>query len=284
MLRAQWMVAIHPAFGSYDPTMGLVLGEGGLTPKVEYGERPQAPRYQYDFESWVDHARRVRDQGRVMHQSHRRATEKLARAAVLPNVAPEQIELIIELTCALHDAGKLTVKWQEVAWRWQRAKDERLRANGTEPPERPKVPLAHTSFDPVADREYRRLLQYQFPNHAVEGAYAVEVGVCQRLINLCGQEAGLVAALATVSAIARHHAPKAKHLGEFTTNSVSKGALTALLGDQVSGLLRDSANRVEANSFGDRLLNLRIEEHESCWPLFAFLIRRVRLADQSSFK
>lgn len=283
-LRAQWLVAVHPDFGSYDPIVGLVLGERGSAPDVVYGEQPQAPRYQYDFELWADHARRVRDQGRIMHQSHRRAAEKLARSAVLTSATPEQIELMVELACALHDTGKLATAWQAVAWRWQRDKDGRLRSTGLEPPERPEAPLAHTSFDPVADRQHRGLPQYQFPNHALEGAYAVEESLCQVLTDLCGPRAGLIAALAIVSAIARHHAPRAKRLGEFRTDSAAMRVLSDLLGDEVSYVLKNPGSQVEANSFGDRLLNLRIEEHELCWPLFAFLIRRLRLADQASFK
>jgi len=72
LLRGQWMVAIHPEFASYDAAIGLVLGVGGRAPEVQYVERPSVPRYQYDFEPWVDHARRVRDAARAMREAHRR--------------------------------------------------------------------------------------------------------------------------------------------------------------------------------------------------------------------
>ncbi len=283
MLRSQWLIAIHPNFGSYDAKTGLVLGVGGSVPSVEYTEPSRAPRYQYEFEPWADHAYRARDQARNMQRSHRRGAEVLARTFNV--AAPEQIEQLIELTCLLHDVGKLAMKWQEVAWRWQRDKDERLRALGIIVPERPQVPIAHTSFDPVSDREYAALPQYQFPNHAVEGAFAVENAVCTRFVELWGEQEGLLLALAAVSAIARHHAPRARAVGLFDFDHRAASVVAECLNMSSRNFeLKPSSNVTAAKEFGNMLINLLYEEHETAWPLYAFLVRRLRLADQGSLR
>ncbi len=281
-LLAQWMVVIHPSCASYDETVGLELGVSGPALAIEYAEIPRTPSYQYDFEPWVDHARRVRSQVQAMHQSHKRAAELLAGGSSSERA---MIESIAELVCSLHDAGKLAVKWQEVAWRWQCDKDDRLRAQGKPIQERPQVPLAHTSFDPFADREYRGLLQYQFPNHAVEGAFAVEEALCTQLIGMWGEKRGLFAALAAVSAIARHHAPRARAAGRFELDEQARELLAAYLKqDKASLAIRQCNSSLASNEFADTLINLLQEEHAAAWPLYVFLVRRLRLADQGSLK
>jgi len=196
---------------------------------------------------------------------------------------PEQIEQIVELACALHDTGKLTVRWQEVAWRWQRDKDERLRASGQIVGERPDVPLAHTKFDPVADRDYRWLPAYKFPNHAVEGAFAVEDAVCAVMAEIVGETAGLIGALAVVSAIARHHAPHARSASLFDLDRRADSLVAGLLGSASVGLrLKACESRVDSGDFPDTLFSVLQEEHQPAWPLNSYLARRVRLADQAS--
>ena len=60
----------------------------------------------------------------------------------------------LELTCALHDSGKLTKRWQEKAWNWQRDKDARLTAKGVSVPKRLDVCLAHTTYDAEEDWKF----------------------------------------------------------------------------------------------------------------------------------
>jgi hypothetical protein len=87
------------------------------------------------------------------------------------DLVPGLIEKLLKLACALHDTGKLASEWQKTAWRWQDEKDARMRASGQRVPERPRVTIAHTWFDPVADKEYAKAAIYRLPPHAVQGAY-----------------------------------------------------------------------------------------------------------------
>lgn len=277
-LRSHWMVAVHPDFGSYSPVIGLVLGVGGAPPAIEYSELPRVPRYQYEFEPWVDHARRVCDQGCAMRESHSCGARYLAKKVASCNGDPAHTEQLVELACLAHDTGKLAAKWQRVAWMWQRDKDQRSRAQGERVPERPPVPLAHTSFDPALDKDYRGLSKYQFPNHAVEGAFAIEESLCERLVANFGEGTGLYGALAAISAIARHHSPHARNTGQFDLNDKAVSLIRGLLHLEP----RQCDRRAAADEFADTLLNLLNPKHDPAWALYAFLVRRLRLADQAS--
>ena len=127
----------------------------------------------------------------------------------------ETVERLVDLTCALHDTGKLSLEWQQVAWHWQEEKDKRARAAGRGVPVRPRVPLAHTWYEPALDRVFRGRREYQFPHHAVEGAFAVWNGVFELLAAESGEEWARTAAVCAVTATARHHGPRARECGTF---------------------------------------------------------------------
>ena len=126
-LRAQWMVAIHPDFASYHPRLGLRLGEGGPELPQVPNERPVWQAYDYQFETWEDHTERIVKKVRAMQSSYTRGVERLAAIYEVPEA---WIERLVEITCALHDVGKLATEWQKPAWLWQDHKDARARAAG----------------------------------------------------------------------------------------------------------------------------------------------------------
>ena len=77
-LRAQWLVAIHPDFASYDTRLGLRLGVGGPAPNPSFTQHMPAQHYDYQFEPWTTHSERMVKQARAMRPSHARAAEFLA--------------------------------------------------------------------------------------------------------------------------------------------------------------------------------------------------------------
>lgn len=272
-LWSQWLIAIHPDFASYCPKLGLRLGVGGPEQGPPRVRSAQARAYEYRFEPWTLHSERTIEQAQGMRPCYTCAAETLAQHY---SVAPDLVESLVELTCALHDVGKLTVKWQQAAWRWQDEKDRRARAAGREVPQRVRVPLAHTWFEPDSDRNYRS----KFPPHAAQGAYAIARALAEHVDQLGGLEWARTATRCALSAIARHHQPRTRECDVFQLST-----LRAYVGGRYFPL---EACPSPAASYGlvQQLLLFASASDIQLWPLFAFLVRRLRLADQraSSFR
>jgi CRISPR-associated endonuclease/helicase Cas3 len=279
-LRFQWLVALNPDFASYDPRLGLVLGRGGPPPPVELVELPTMPRYQYQFETWKDHSQRIVAQVREGRSAHARAIELLSRRYSVPS---ELIEQLVEITCALHDTGKLTLDWQQRAWHWQDDKDSRMRAGGAAVPVRLRVPIAHTWFDSAADREAQRKPEYKFPPHSVQGAIAVADAFEKQLMRSAGVDRGQMFAACAYTAIARHHGPRTKEGTIFRLCPDAAQVVSASLPEGWRELPLGNCGSLSAiNEWSDTLLTIGHENDEPAWPLYAFLVRRLRLADQAA--
>lgn len=278
-LPFQWLIVIHPDFAIYDDRLGLVLGQGGPAPAITYSELPPVPRYQYEFEPWVDHAHRIVSQSRSMNGTSKRATEALARAV---GATSEFIEELVRLTCLLHDTGKLAAGWQEAAWRWQRDKDARLRKAGAHLADRPRVPVAHTTFNPVIDASAQNRPEFRLPPHSVEGAYAV-TGTVGRLLSTAGEDVAMLAVLSVISAIARHHGPRTSQMSLFTFESRADSLVRGLLPFKCEeGKLDTCLDKLAATQFGDMLVRFQRQGDAEAWALYCFLVRQLRLADQDA--
>jgi CRISPR-associated endonuclease/helicase Cas3 len=277
-LRAQWLVAIHPDFASYSAKLGLALGSGGSAPPLRFADFADTPRYQYEFETWIAHSERVVQQGRDMRASCSRASSLLDEKYGL---SPGFIETLTELVCALHDTGKLASEWQKTAWRWQDDKDARTKAEGKCVPERTRMPIAHTTFDPVADKAYSNNPMFKLPPHAVQGAYAVANLVSDFLDNQSTAESRAIEARSLISAIARHHGPRVKKLTCFSLGSEAVKSVRACLPKEAREYpLLSCSTQGDAAEFPQILLSFSTDAQ--AWPLYSFLVRRLRLADQRS--
>jgi CRISPR-associated endonuclease/helicase Cas3 len=281
-LRAQWLVAIHPDFASYDPRVGLRLGEAGPPPRPIFQEAPPAQHYEYQFEPWTEHCHRIVAQVRAMFPHYKRAMRLLA---VFYGVSEASIAELMEITCALHDVGKLTIEWQQCAWLWQDHKDARARAAGLPVPDRPRVPIAHTWYESAVDRDFRGSAQYRFPPHAVQGAYAVCDAVAARLIALGGEKWGQLAARCAVTAIARHHGPRTRECSLFRFPADARQTLASISPDDSARMtLQECTLPLDREQFPDELLSFLGTESSTmvcdAFPLYTFLVRTLRLADQ----
>jgi CRISPR-associated endonuclease/helicase Cas3 len=280
-LRAQWLVALHPSVASYDARLGLMLNQGGVAPPIQISEPPSIPRYQYQFEPWAEHAQRIVAQARAMRTAYTRAAELMAARYL---VTAELIEELTEVVCILHDVGKLTELWQKRAWLWQNDKDSRMRAAGHKVPARPTVPLAHTWFDTVADRPWQRDPKYNLPNHSVEGAFAVAAGLEDRIAAFSEGELGELIAACVYTAIARHHGPRSSNLQPFELSAEAPATLSEKLPKEWAITLDACQSRTSAADLSRELLKFARERGCEGWPLYTFLVRRLRLADQASLR
>jgi CRISPR-associated endonuclease/helicase Cas3 len=171
----------------------------------------------------------------------------------------------VRFVVAAHDAGKLTLAWQDWAHEYQARMGE---------PVADDLLLAHTHYD--ASNEVHRAAERALPArppHAAEGA-AIVVGLAGRLL---GDQR---LARAAVSAIARHHSPATEHVGgdlavHPKATAVLAGALAAV-GVPVEA---------EAIPVPVRLEQLRFLARAGEGKLFLvylLLVRALRLADQAA--
>jgi CRISPR-associated endonuclease/helicase Cas3 len=264
--QAAWLVAIHPAYAKYSNTAGLELGQPSESvPALVDAPSPPLPRYSYERESFVTHAHRV------VNQAHRVVSHHAAMIRALGSCYPgTTLPDIMELACALHDAGKLHVNWQGEAQSWQQHHDFRtgVENNASEP-------LAHTTYDPERDKGDRKLPH--FPPHAPCGAFS--------LFGYLGEHFSTEIALTICTAISRHHGAHTRRLGEYELIPEASSLLQECLSATAPRPLHVTprAERADTERFSEDCL-IHFSEDEGSWPLYVSLVRILRLADQGSFQ
>ena len=277
-LRAQWLVAIHPDFASYHPRLGLRLGDGGPPPPAVFNERPFCTTLRLPFESWVKHCQRITARRAPCGPSHARGVKLLAAKYRVPE---EWIEQLVEIACALHDTGQTRSGMAESAWLWQDHKDARAREAGFPVPVRPRVPIAHTWFSPKWTGIFKR--QYRFPPHATQGAFAVLR--CARRSPHCFGRRGLGA---IGREMCRHRDRPPSRNPHARVYSIPPAARSRAdnCGSNPGGWpgleLQECADPLSRDQFPEVLLTFGVNTDEHAWPLYAFLVRRLRLADQAA--
>lgn len=279
LTRVAWVVALNPAIATYDPCLGLLLGEGGEAPEHPRGGKAPVLRPQYECESYVLHVNRVLEQGRLMAAGHRVGGERLEREICLPAGMAERLAAT---ACTLHDAGKLSAKWQGAIRNWQTDRDP------GHPVFQSGQPLAHSTYDGDVDRQRQRDARYDKGPHAAEGAFAVQEGLVMLLTREMGVQEAEGCAAAVTSAIARHHGGRTGTLAPFrliegAVDHVNQG-MALVDPDLAFSTLGDNPSTGDCREFGDGFLRAARPEDEPYLPLYWFLVRRLRLADQASVR
>jgi CRISPR-associated endonuclease/helicase Cas3 len=251
-LSGVWLVAVGSEAARYSKAAGLMLGEPGEPIPVRYAERPPIPRYQYFFETWVEHIRRVLEQAKAMGPANSFGALRLERVRGLRD---GQVEELVRLAAALHDAGKLTNAWQDAAWDYESKQRSRQRGE----------PIAHTTKG-LGDKGPA------LPHHAVEGAFAVAPLLAKLDLGS--------AAWALASAIARHHSPTARECQRFELIAGAEALVKQWVGAGPVEL-RNGTDRLELADFSEDIGGAIDEQVRDWWPLYAYLVRRLRLADQA---
>ena len=259
-----WLVAINPAYAKYSKEVGLELGKPSQTEyEVCYKPSPPVLRYSYQKETFATHAKRVAERGtRILAQSSH-FTSRLKQY-----YREVSLHDVFILACALHDTGKLQITWQDEAERWQKLIDEKLgRLHKFEP-------LAHTDFDPERDRGEQ---WSKFPPHASCGGFAL---LPYFLSHFSGEIAVLIC-----TAITRHHGTHTNTLNKFELMEETAAILGQCLPDSFPHpvSIQSKSQPGDPISFTEDCL-LHLTDDEQWWPLYASVIRVLRLADQGSFQ
>lgn len=270
-LGQTFYLCLPPELADYTPEEGLVLGRSGnyvFEPDVRektYG------RSSYRKEPWLDHIRRVMERYEEQEQAHRVGVAYLSRQLGSSEEAVERMGLLV---AALHDLGKLAEDWQEKIWLWQQ---------NVRPDEPRDCFLGHSDFDGTdpKHREHEKESKYKKPPHAVEGYY-VGLRLLSRSLadwpeELCGN---IIVALG--SAIARHHSASASSLREFRLAPGYEAVVGELLERfELEVDLRDRPSAANREVLARDYI-IDPEEHENVLPLYWYMVRRLRLADQKS--
>ncbi|MBW2349470.1 MAG: CRISPR-associated helicase Cas3' [Deltaproteobacteria bacterium] len=276
------ILAVNPRLATYSPETGFRLGVPGQRtwaspPRENDRQRPAfAP---YHRETFQEHVARMLGAYEHPFFDRDKGVERLPLAQELSYAARriEQkygwpagtLDRLARWVIAFHDVGKLDVKWQDWADRWQEEVG-RMRGQNLQVPEGYLV--AHTDYDEQSEPEQalNRKLSRLRPNHAAAGAAAA-------MDWLLARTPDPALARAALTAIVRHHSAGAngRH-GPFCAHPAAKTALKGLLGD-VEGIRWE---------FQERELSRRLIRPRRDAELLPYLLlaRVVRLADQRSLQ
>ncbi|MEM3088532.1 MAG: CRISPR-associated helicase Cas3' [Candidatus Bathyarchaeia archaeon] len=238
---------IHSDYAKYDTKMGLILGEKGsvLNPVESKMRDPMALSYDYEEETWVEHSRKCLQAFRRLKEKEMRPIRLLADIIGLDQRTTEGL---LAMSVALHDLGKLNIKWQ---------KSIGIQEDDT--------PLAHTAY------------QQRVPPHATISADAVYPIFKSLLPNI-------YFALAFKFAMAHHHHTRAEEIlpYELGWRSYYKGAIREVC-EEYSIDVDPAEIRTSENSY--KKLETRMFNFEALKPFTAYCIisRILRLSDRESF-
>jgi CRISPR-associated endonuclease/helicase Cas3 len=279
-LAATYAVCLTPDFAGYSAELGLRPGQSGLpSPARTESPRPGYPPLREEL--WVNHARMVADEAEARLGRDGSTTGALVVGFKQRYGLDADHMAALARSCGLlHDLGKLQRRWQQWAERYQQQKD-----NSYVMP----AALAHTDFDydSAADRQRSRSIGVTRPPHAAASAFYGIMALNRMLADIpatCRAEA----ASACAAAILAHH-------GSFVpkTPGLDLGILP-LVDDWSADLSQLDANGADADTFGRLALwsdkrglleqfvsrTTSLDSLERWWPLVAYLMRMLRLADQ----
>ncbi|MBW2030497.1 MAG: CRISPR-associated helicase Cas3' [Deltaproteobacteria bacterium] len=267
---------VNPRLVRYDSEMGFRFARGGgFQSPFQRGQVEKARReWQrgYRRESYQEHVQKMlavyRDR---LSREIAYAANRLEQQMDLP---AGSLERAVRLTIALHDVGKMDLRWQGWAHEWQK----RIGAPVSE-----DYMLAHTDYN--SDDPRHRSVEAEMPSsrppHAAEGAVAV-FRVLHQLLGTPGQDDPRFKLMKAIfTAIARHHSPRADSYRGFTLHQAAGKALAQVLaGLDASG----QANKVLVTSKRPQPITSLMVQPDARDELLAYflIVRALRLADQGA--
>ncbi len=272
-----WLIAVHPNYACYSKETGLEIGVAGDPQKIEYRDCPQTTAYHYYCETWLDHVQRLMPQCDKLLSASIVSLENMSKAY---NFSENQLRDIARLACILHDAGKLSTCWQKATENWQAdnyPNNQQYLKN---------EPLAHTTYNPEKDWQKFRSggAKYNRGHHALEGAFAIANCIfCYYNTIFSNKDFSWLTRL-TISAIARHHGGRASELSDFRLVPEADVWIKRVLSEINLNLetkhLTDRPDIGKREAFKRGLINFTNPDWEKWIPLYFWLVRLVRLADQ----
>jgi CRISPR-associated endonuclease/helicase Cas3 len=237
-----WYI-IHPSFASYDERLGLKLGRSGQRMRVILGkvkESGKEKNRQYQKETWVEHSIKCLREFESLKKEEKYSIELVDR--ILRHDREKTVGLIA-LCVALHDIGKLNVKWQEVAG-----------ACGE--------PLAHTD------------IHNRFPPHAVIAAHALRKVFDEYVSH--SREIKLAFKLA----LAHHHHTRAQDTPRYTFVQNWQQYVAKVLKELERYKIMIDVNKIDPVSEGGRLdISFPDIENIPVYTVYAIVSRIVRICD-----
>lgn len=274
-----YVLCLRPSVAAYDSEVGLRLGIAGQQESPDRDEPPRPGYAPLRAEPWVEHARAVAKEARKRSERERLQTGLLGRGFQQRyGLTPQAISDAVTACALLHDLGKLQESWQrwaEAAQRAQSATYSHITA------------LAHTDFDPDnrEDRERERRLGIRRPAHAPASAYYGGACIAKLLSTVSGEKRPQLAS-ACVAAILAHHGgwlPQELDLGVARLWSGWEKAIKEALGwVPESSVIRNLETKQDRKGALQQLLQpaTGADSFAKWWPLVAYLMRTLRLADQ----
>ena len=269
------LFVVHPKLVTYNTEIGFRL-EAGETPCALSAPDDETTKerelgkgyYRETYTEHIDHLLNAYNSDLAAELSY--AASRLEQKLGVPAGA---INEAIQLCIALHDVGKLTVRWQDWAHKWQQEIGCPLDKN---------YMAAHTDYDrdSPAIREIEKRFPVKRPGHAVESVWAI----APLFVKVFGREQKDLAE-ACFSAIARHHSPRAKNSSPYTLHSYAPSEINMVL-DMIGGLGHETSRHLEsicklANPI--KPFSHFVQPSNTLALLTYFLIvRALRIADQEA--
>ena len=281
------LLAINPDLVSYSSETGFQLGVPGdptwQSPlRRKNRQRQSFPPYRR--ETLVEHVRRMTQVYDHSFDDRQKQKERRSLADEIDYAAdnlerelnwqPGALDKAIRLVIAVHDLGKLDVKWQNWAHLWQ----EKVSALRGEDLTIPVDYLAgHTDYNDQVkgEREANRQMRYLRPNHAAESAHAA----MEWLRNSLNQSL----TRAALTALVRHHTAGARGRNEqYSVHPLAREAFKQILSEVEVAEMTDEYIDWSFPA-SEKLVNRLIRPNCREELLSYFLIvRTLRLADQRS--
>ena len=269
------MFVVHPRLVAYDTEIGFRLEAGQepcvlsvpddeATPEREFSKG----YYRETYTEHIEHLLNAYNSGLAAELSY--AASQLEQKLGAHKGAIDQA---IRLCIALHDVGKLTFGWQRWAHEWQQLIDK---------PIPPDYMAAHTDYNRANSevREKEKQFPVKRPPHAVESMRAV----APLLLATFGQDQEILLK-ASLTAIARHHAPKADQYKTYELHPAFQTSIeTALqmIGD-AGQVAQTHLEKICRQDQPRSLTGVFVSPSETLSLLTYFLIvRALRLADQEA--
>ena len=279
-MYSNWLICLHPSIAAYKKDSGLILGQSGepvrlpLRPKRETTFQPE-----YFCETFIQHAVAVIKQCCSQGNRYRRAAQQLEINLALPE---GMVEHLMRIVSALHDTGKLGVRWQKAIRNWQNDRDPLNPVFCT------GQPLAHSTYSYRTDYFLSKDKKYDKGPHACEGAYAVVSALLEIFRGQLPADVVSSITIAACSAIARHHGGRTSRLSEFklieeACRHLNPALLKAGMDFDLSkSQINHNPKKRDIDDFAMQLINEENSDDAPFIPLYWFLVRRLRLADQAA--
>ena len=270
------LFVIHPNLVEYDENVGFQFSaNGNATSRLnELAARPpRKNEFTYELEDYPHH---IREMTRVYESRWRdRLQFVAARLEQAQGWHSGSIERTARLAIACHDLGKLDVRWQKWARKYQEAIGE--------PITDPNLMVVHTHSETDAHRRIEKTIHLKRPHHAGEGAIAV-AKIANTFFSDTPQAREALRKI-TLSAIARHHSAQTNSFDEkYHLEDASRDAFFAALQNAGVAVARGAMNDLLLRA-PQTLLEKQVlsgDDAREWWLVYFLIIRALRMSDGES--